>query len=106
MTGTREMSGLGGDEVQERNHRLLTVQHSLLSMFTSMTWAPFSTCSRATSRAVFVVVVQDQILEPRRSRHIRPLPDVDEQSESGPMLTGSSPERRILGGSSGISRGG
>ena len=43
--------GLGGDEVQELGHRRGAESIRPSSMLTSMTWAPFSTWSRATSSA-------------------------------------------------------
>ena len=51
MTGTREMSG--SEATRLRNRTIASSPSSIpSSMLTSMTWAPFSTCWRATSRAV------------------------------------------------------
>ena len=51
MTGTREMSGSAATRLRKRT--IASSPSSIpSSMLTSMIWAPFSTCWRATSRAV------------------------------------------------------
>jgi hypothetical protein len=50
ITGTREISGSAATRF--RKVRMAAAESSSpSSMFTSMIWAPFSTCCRATSRA-------------------------------------------------------
>ena len=51
MSGTRQMSG---SDATSRRNRSIAATPSIIpsSMLTSMTWAPASTCWRATSRAV------------------------------------------------------
>ncbi len=98
--GTREMSG--SDAISDRKRAIAASESSSpSSMFTSINCAPFSTCWRATSspaskspslmslrkRAEPVTLVRSPMLA---------------KSESGPRLSGSSPERRerrsMLGG--------
>ena len=50
ITGTREMSGLAGDDVEEPDHRRLAVEHGLVHVDIN-DLAPLMTCCRATSTA-------------------------------------------------------
>ena len=69
---------LCGDEVQELDHRLLSVEHPLVHVHVYDLRPVLDLAARHVERRL-VVAVQDQVLEPRRPRHVRPLPDVDEQ---------------------------
>ena len=78
ITGTREMSGSAATSLQNRS---IAATPSIMpsSMLMSMTWAPFSTCWRATSSAAVVVAVADQPAEPCRAGDVGALADIDEQ---------------------------
>jgi hypothetical protein len=94
MIGTREMSG--SEAISLRNLSIAASESSIASsMLMSMTWAPFSTCWRATASASSKRpsrIIRAKALEPVTLVRSPTLT----YSESAPMLNGSRPDRRSL----------
>jgi hypothetical protein len=77
ITGTLAMSG--SEAIRFRKRTMAALLSSMASsMFTSMTWAPFSTCWRATA-SFFVLLVQDQARKGLGAGDVGALAHVDEQ---------------------------
>ena len=69
--------GLGGDEVQERRHRLLALEHRLVHVDVDHLRATHHLAARDLDRLV-VLVVEDELLEDRRAGDVGALADVHE----------------------------
>ena len=95
MMGRRAMSG--SDAIRFRKRTMAALLSSMASsMLISMTWAPFSTCWRATARAS-----SNWPFRMSRAKALEPVMLVRSptltKSEAASMDTGSRPERRIGG---------
>ena len=77
MTGTPRDVGLGGDEVQERRHRLLGVEHALVHVHVDDLGASSHLLARDGER-LLVLPGEDQLRELRRAGDVGALADVDE----------------------------
>ena len=103
ITGTRAMSGSAARRFTKRT---MAASESSMpsSMLMSMTWAPFSTCCRATDRA-------SSYCSSRMSRAKRRDPvtfvrsPTFTKSDASSIVKGSRPERRQAGAISGTFRG-
>ena len=103
MIGTRAMSG--SEAIRFRNRAIAAAESSIASsMLMSMTWAPFSTCWRATASASSYFSARI-----RRANAFEPVTLVRSptltNSELSSTLNASRPDRRIAFGISGIRRG-
>ena len=102
MIGTRAISGSPATRLRKRT--IAAFESSIASsMLTSMTWAPFSTCWRATASAS-----SNWPSRIRRANAFEPVTLVRSptltKSESPPMNIGSRPDRRSGGGSDFVDR--
>ena len=93
MMGTREMSG--SEAIRFKNRVMAALESSMASsMLMSITWAPFSTCWRATSTAF-----SKSPFRIRRANCLEPVTLVRSPTftnkELSPMFKGSSPESRV-----------
>ena len=103
ITGTRAMSGSAATRL--RNLRMAASLSSMpSSMLTSMSWEPLSTCSRATCTASSNSPVPMSRLKRADPVTLVRSPTLTNRL-SGPMVKGSSPDRRVRLGSSGRRRG-
>ena len=103
MIGTRAISGSPAIKLRKRS--MASLDSSMpSSILISMIWAPFSTCSRATSKAV---VKSSSTI--RRLKRAEPVTLVRSptltNSESVSILNGSRPDKRQARLRSGIERG-
>ena len=103
MMGTRAISGSAA--IRFKNSVMAAWPSSMpSSMLISMIWAPFSTCCRATSRAV-----GKSFSRMSRAKRAEPVTLVRSptltNNDSLLIAKGSSPERRSAGSISGICRG-
>ncbi|CRE07986.1 Uncharacterised protein [Bordetella pertussis] len=103
ITGTRAMSG--SDAIRLRKRCIQATESSIASsMLTSMIWAPFSTCWRATASASSYFSSRT-----RRANILLPVTLVRSPTltnrVSSSMLSASRPDRRVLTGTSGTARG-
>ncbi len=96
MTGTLAMSG--SEAMRFRKRTMAALLSSMASsMFTSMTWAPFSTCWRATDSAssyCSLRIMRAKALEPVTLVRSPTLTN----SVPSPMVTGSRPDSFMGGG--------
>ncbi len=104
MIGTREMSGSEAMSLQKRS--IAATESSIASsMLMSMTWAPFSTCWRATASAS-----SKRPSRIMRAKALEPVTLVRSPTLtnrlSSPTLKGSRPDRRSFFSTSGTLRGG
>ena len=103
MIGTREMSGSVAMSLQKRS--MAATESSIASsMLMSMTWAPFSTCWRATASASSKRpsrIMRAKALEPVTLVRSPTLTN----SASPPTLKGSRPDRRSFFSIVGTTRG-
>src|SRR6056297_1051381 len=103
ITGTREMSG--SPATRSRKVCMAASESSMpSSMFTSMTWAPLSTCWRATSSAPLKSPASISLRKRAEPVTLVRSPTFT-NSESSSMLSGSRPLRRQARGRSGGQRG-
>ncbi len=105
MTGTDAMSG---SAAMRRRKRVIAATPSSIasSMLTSMSWAPFATCSRAMSTASSSrssAISRANLREP--VTFVRS-PTFTNVSPGGGITTGSRPDRYVLALRSTIGRGG
>ena len=103
MMGTREMSGSVAISLQKRS--IAAMESSMASsMLMSMTWAPFSTCWRATASAS-----SKRPSRIMRAKALEPVTLVRSPTLtnrlSPPTLKGSRPDRRSFFSSTGTARG-
>ena len=104
ITGTRAIAG--SDAIWWRNRTIASRPSSIpSSMFTSMTWAPFSTCWRATSTAPSKSPASTRRLKAAEPVTLVRSPTLT-KSDSGPTLSASRPASRHRFGTCGIGRGG
>jgi hypothetical protein len=98
MIGTRAISGSPAIRFRKRTMaaRLSSMASSMLM---SMTWAPFSTCWRATARAFSYSPARIILANTRLPVTLVRSPTLT-NSEPVPIRTGSRPDRRIGGGAS------
>ncbi len=103
MIGTREMSG--SEAIRLRKRVMAACESSIASsMLMSMTWAPFSTCWRATDSAssyCSLRIMRAKALEPVTLVRSPTLTN----SELSSMVNGSRPDRRWATGTTGTVRG-
>ena len=95
MIGTRAISG--SEAIRLRKRTIAALLSSMASsMLMSITWAPFSTCWRATASAS-----SNWPLRISRAKALEPVTLVRSpmltNSEPSPICTGSRPDRRIGG---------
>ena len=105
MTGTAAMSG--STAIRRRKRVIAATPSSIASsMFTSISWAPFATCSRAIATAS-----SSRPSATRRANLREPVtlvrsPTLTKALPGGGMTTGRRPARRVAGGIAGTARGG
>ncbi len=103
ITGTREMSG--SDAIRFRKRVMAACESSIASsILMSMTWAPFSTCWRATDSAssnCSFRIMRAKAFDPVTLVRSPTFTNSDDSS----MVKGSRPDRRIATGTSGTWRG-
>ena len=98
MIGTREMSG--SDAMSWRKRTMAASESSMASsMLISMTWAPFSTCWRATASASSKRLSRIIFAKAREPVTFVRSPTLT-KNDSGPISQGSKPERRKRCGTS------
>jgi hypothetical protein len=103
MMGTREMSG--SEAISLRNFSIAAMESSIASsMLMSMIWAPFSTCWRATARASSKRPSRIILAKAREPVTLVRSPTFT-NSDSGPTLKGSRPDRRSFFSTWGTLRG-
>ena len=92
----RHLAMSGSAAIRSRKRAIAASESSSASsMLTSIIWAPFSTCWRAISTASSVAALLDQPREAREPVTLVRSPTLT-NSESGPMSSGSRPDRRVL----------
>ena len=105
MTGTVAMSGSAA--TRRRNRVIAATPSSIASsMFTSMSWAPLATCSRAMSIASSSPPSAMSRANLREPVTLVRSPTLTKVLPGGGMTTGSRPDRRVVAGGSAIGRGG
>ena len=104
MTGTIAMSG--SDPIRRRNRVIAATPSSIASsMFTSMSWAPFATCSRAMSTASSSRSSAMSRANLREPVTLVRSPTLTKALPGGGITTGSRPDRRVTAFRSGMARG-
>ena len=106
MTGTRADVRLAGEQAQEPRHRASAESSIASSMFTSMSWAPASTCWRATSTASSKRSSRISFANFREPVTFVRSPTLTKTLPGWGIASGSRPDRRVFGSISGSSRGG
>ena len=105
MTGTAAMSG---SAAIRRRKRVMAAGPSSIasSMFTSISWAPLPTCSRAISTASSSAPAAMSRANLREPVTFVRSPTLTKALPGGGMTSGARPDRRVVPAGGGIGRGG